>query len=172
MLHCVRCFRVGLTSIVDGRVESESDCSDRREKTPTNIAEIICVLMNRRFRIHLNFFLPLQVVPSRRMHVKHRDQRRPIRELERNIVTDSNQHRLLHRTESRAHDNFFICGIKLQIAQLYFAERQSGQRKGTVFNFGKGRCDGGARECGNRSFPMAFQVRNRGNEFIDRLAAE
>ena len=54
------------------------------------------------------------------MDIKHRDQRRRIRELEGDIVADSDQHRLLQRTKSRSDDDLFVSGIDCEIAQLSF----------------------------------------------------
>jgi hypothetical protein len=54
------------------------------------------------------------------MDIKHRDQWRRIRQLEGNIVADSDQHRLLERTKSRSDDDLFVSGIDCEIAQFHF----------------------------------------------------
>src|SRR5204863_10105998 len=120
---------------MNGGVESESHRARRREQPATNIFRTIQVGVDLHTWLDRDFLRRLQVAASRRMDVKHRDQRRRVRELEGVIVADSDQHRSLQRTKSRSDDDFFVGGIDCEIAQLYFAERQRGKWKGASFNF-------------------------------------
>ena len=111
---------------MNGGVESKSHRARRREKAATNIAKTIQVGVDRHTWLDPDSLRRLQIVASQRMDIQHRDQRRRIRELEGNIVADSDQHRLLQRTKSRSDYDFFVGRIDREVAQLYFAERQSG----------------------------------------------
>src|SRR5512133_1238475 len=94
MLRRLGRFRIGLTTVLYGGVECESHRAGWREEAATNISETILVGVDWHIRLDRDLFRGLQVLSSRRMDIKHRDQRRRIRELEGDIVADSDQHRL------------------------------------------------------------------------------
>src|SRR5438105_12631256 len=99
MLHCLGRFGLGLATIIYGSVESELHRARWREQPATNISKTIQVGVDWHTWLDCDFLRGLQVVASRRLDVKHRDQRGRIRELQGNIVADSDQHCLLYRTK-------------------------------------------------------------------------
>jgi hypothetical protein len=126
MLRHLGRFRIGLATVLDGGVKGESHRARRREEAATNISKTILVGVDWHIWLDRDLFRRPQVLSSRRMDIKHRDQRRRIRELEGDIVADSDQHRLLQRTKSRSDDDLFVSGIDCEIAQFHFTQRQSG----------------------------------------------
>src|SRR5438552_14631283 len=71
---------------MNGGVESESHHARWREQPAANIFKTIQVSVDRHSWLDRDFLGRLQVVAARRMDVKHRDQRRRIRELEGDLV--------------------------------------------------------------------------------------
>ena len=126
MLRRLGRFRIGLATVLDGGIECESHRARWREEAATNISKTILVGVDWHIWLDRDLFRRPQVFSSRRMDIKHRDQRRRIRELEGDIVADSDQHRLLQRTKSRSDNDLFVSGIDCEIAQFHFTQRQSG----------------------------------------------
>src|SRR5437899_11234451 len=92
---------------MNGGVESESHHARWREQPAANIFKTIQVGVDRHSWLDRDFLRRLQVVAARRMDVKHRDQRRRIRELEGDIVADSNQHGSLTANQITPGRRFF-----------------------------------------------------------------
>src|SRR5437588_2480969 len=126
MLRRLGRFRIGLATVLDGGVERESHRACWREQAATNISKTILVGVDWHIWPNRDLYRRLQILSPRRMDIKHNDQGRRIRELEGDIVADSDQHRLLQRIKSRSDDDLFASGIDCEIAQFHFTERQSG----------------------------------------------
>src|SRR4029077_1588214 len=118
MLSRLGRFRIGLATVLDGGVECESHRARWREQAATNISKTVLVGVDWHIWLDHDLFRRPQVLSSRRMDIKHGDQWRRIRQLEGNIVADSDQHRLLHRTKSRSDNDLFVSGIDCEIAQF------------------------------------------------------
>src|SRR5947207_7713580 len=92
---------------MNGGVESESHHARWREQPAANIFKTIQVGVDRHSWLDRDFLRRLQVVAARRMDVKHRDQRRRIRELEGDIVSHSNQDSSLNANQIATGRRFF-----------------------------------------------------------------
>src|SRR5260370_16714883 len=98
MLRRLGRFRIGLATVLDGGVECESHRARWREQAATNISKTILVGVDWHIWLDRDLFRRLQVLSSRRMDIKHRDQRLRIRQPERKIVPNSHHPRLFQRT--------------------------------------------------------------------------